>query len=122
MSEYPGEVQAKFASEQFGMSLAAEGRRAEAEHALRETVRLCRDSATGRSGTTGVTELSLAEIILASGDPTCVIEAGKLLHTVEPEVRRTRSSGTSCTGFSSRPPASPINAWLRPYATLSFPP
>nr|WP_221382487.1 hypothetical protein [Actinoplanes polyasparticus] len=80
-------TEAKAASEQLGVSLAQEGQLAEAEQALRETLRLCVASPIGASGTSGVVELRLAEVILAGGDQTRVDEVAQLLRSVEAAVQ-----------------------------------
>jgi hypothetical protein len=91
IAEYPDDVQAKTAMEQFGSSLAGEARLGEAEEALRETLRMCAASPAGRSGTTGTTELRLAEVILAAGDAARIPEAAELLDAAQPQVMRFRS-------------------------------
>jgi hypothetical protein len=88
IAEYPDDHEAKFATEQLGVSLAREGRLVEAEQALRETLRLCAASRIGRSGTSGTPELRLAEIILLGGDAARLNEVAELLQTVQPEVQR----------------------------------
>lgn len=85
IAEYPADLQATTAMEQLGSSLAGDGRLGEAEHALRETLRMCADSPIGRSGTTGTTELRLAEVILAGGDAR-IPEVAALLASAEPQV------------------------------------
>jgi len=75
MIEYPDDLQARCAWEQLGDSLAKDGRLDEAEQALRETLRLCRASPIGRSGTSGTPELRLAEVLLAQGGPAALEEA-----------------------------------------------
>jgi hypothetical protein len=81
------ELETKFACEQLGDSLAREGRLDEAEGALRETLRRIQASPTGASGTSGTTELRLAEVLIARGDATSIDDAGQLLAAVESEVR-----------------------------------
>jgi hypothetical protein len=88
IDEYPDSIEAKAAWEQLGDSLARDGRLDEAEHALTVTLRLCQASRIGRSGTTGTTELRLAEVILAMGERGRVDEVVRLLDAAEPEVER----------------------------------
>jgi len=88
IAEYPDGIGATTAWEQLGDSLAGDGRLDEAERALRETIRRCAASPTGRSGTTHVAELRLAEVILLGGDATRLDEAAELLRTVAPHVAR----------------------------------
>lgn len=59
----------------------------EAEHALRETLRMCANSSIGRSGTSGTAELRLAEVLLAGGDAGRAEEAAGLLEAVRPHAR-----------------------------------
>jgi hypothetical protein len=87
IDEYPDHIEAKSAWEQLGDSLAREGKLDEAEHALNETIRLCYASRIGRSGTTGTTELRLAEVILAGGDQHRIDEVARLLEAAQPEVQ-----------------------------------
>jgi hypothetical protein len=91
IAQDPDDIQAKTAMEQLGSSLADDARLGEAEEALRETLRMCADSSIGRSGTTGTTELRLAEVILAGGDTARIAEAGELLDAAQPQVMRLRS-------------------------------
>jgi hypothetical protein len=79
IAEYPDDIQAKTAMEQLGGSLAGDARLAEAEQALRETLRMCAASPAGRSGTTGTTELRLAEVIMSAGDAARISEAAEFL-------------------------------------------
>jgi len=51
--QFPDDFNAKIAMEQLGGNLAEEGRLAEAERALRETLRMCAQSPAARSGTSG---------------------------------------------------------------------
>jgi hypothetical protein len=88
VAEYPDDFEVKFATEQLGDSLAKEGRLEEAEHVLRETLRLCAASPTGTSGTSGTPELRLAEVILLRSDQSGLGEAADLLRAVEPDVRQ----------------------------------
>jgi len=87
ITEFPGDYEAKAAMEQLGGSLAYEGRLGEAEHALRETLRMCAQSPIGRSGTSGITELYLAEVLLAGGDAGRAAEVAGLLEAVRPHVQ-----------------------------------
>jgi hypothetical protein len=87
IAEFPDDTEVKTATEQLGGSLADEGRFGEAEHALRETLRMCANSPIGRSGTSGTAELCLAEVILASSDAGRAEEAADLLEAVRPHVR-----------------------------------
>jgi hypothetical protein len=91
IAEYPDDIQAKTAMEQLGSSLADDARLGAAEQTLRETLRMCAGSPTGRSGTTGTTELRLAEVILAAGDAARIPEAAELLGAAQPQVVRLRS-------------------------------
>lgn len=68
ITTFPDGSEARTAMEQLGGSLADEGRLGEAEQALRETLRMCAQSPAGRSGTSGIAELRLAEVILAGDD------------------------------------------------------
>ena len=88
IAEYPDDVQAKAAMEQLGSSLADDARLGEAEEALRETLRMCAGSPIGRSGTTGTTELRLAEVILAGGDTARIPEGAELLGAAQPQIMR----------------------------------
>jgi hypothetical protein len=88
VAEYPDDFQAKTAMEQLGASLAEDGQTAEAELALRETLRMCSESPIGKSGTSGTPELRLAELILASGDMDRLDEVADLLNVVEPAIKR----------------------------------
>ncbi|GIJ45337.1 hypothetical protein Val02_22230 [Virgisporangium aliadipatigenens] len=90
LAEYPTDFEAKPASEQLGAGLARQGRLAEAETVLRDTLRLCAASPTGRSGTSGVPELRLAEVVLAGGDRSRLDEVAQLLRTAEADVQRLR--------------------------------
>lgn len=90
VTSFPDDVNAKMAMEQLGGSLAGAGRLAEAERALRETLRLCAQSPVGRSGTSGVTELRLAEVILAGGDAGRAGKAAGLLEAIRPQVEEQR--------------------------------
>jgi len=83
ITQFPDDSGARTAMEQLGGSLADEGRLGEAEQALRETLRMC---ATSRSGTSGVAELRLAEVILAGSDAGRAGEAADLLEAVRPHV------------------------------------
>ena len=53
VTSFPDDFNAKIAMEQLGGSLAEEGRLAEAERALRETLRICVQNPAARSGTSG---------------------------------------------------------------------
>jgi hypothetical protein len=90
VTRFPDELNAKMAMEQLGGSLAEDGRLAEAERALRETLRMCAQSPAGRSGTSGVAELRLAEVILAGGDAGRAGEAADLLEAARPQVGEQR--------------------------------
>jgi hypothetical protein len=83
-----------FVYDQDGVSLAlarvGAGRLAEAERALRETLRMCAQSPVGRSGTSGVAELRLAEVILAGGDAGRAGKAAGLLEAIRPQVEEQR--------------------------------
>jgi hypothetical protein len=81
---FPDGLEALAAMEQLGGSLAGEGRLAGAEQALRATMRMCAQSPTGRSGTSGVAELVLAEVIVAGGGAGRAPEAAGLLDAVRP--------------------------------------
>jgi hypothetical protein len=91
MAEYPDDLDARTAMEQLGSSLADDGHLGEAEEALRRTLRMRAGGHIGRSGTTGTTELRLAEVILASGDAARIPEAAELLGAAEPQVMHLRS-------------------------------
>jgi hypothetical protein len=89
VSEYPDdEIEVKGAWEQLAASLMQDGRIEEAEHAFRRTLALIASSPIGRSGTSGVTELQLAELLLATRDPSRLTEAGQLLVTARSEVEK----------------------------------
>lgn len=87
-TDYPASGEATTAMEQLGDSLAHEGQFDEAEHALREALRLCDASPSGRSGTSGVSELRLAEVLLAGDDPARLDEVVQLLRAVQPAVQQ----------------------------------
>ena len=88
IDDYPDDdFETKCAWEQLGDSLATEGRLDDAENALRETLRRIHASATGASGTSGTTELRLAEVLIYRGDTASIDQAGQLLAIVEPAVR-----------------------------------
>jgi hypothetical protein len=88
IEDYPDDdLETKCAWEQLGDSLAREGRLNDAENALRETLRRIQASATGVSGTSGTTELRLAEVLISRGDTASIDQAGKLLTIVESAVR-----------------------------------
>lgn len=87
---FSDDINATMAMEQRGGSLAEEVRLAEAERALRETLRLCAQSPAGRSCTSGVAELRLAEVILAGGEAGRAGEAADLLEAVRPQVEEQR--------------------------------
>jgi hypothetical protein len=93
VTSFPDDVNAKMAMEQLGGSLAGAGRLAEAERALRETLRMCAQSPAGRSGTSGVAALRLAEVILAGGDAGRAGGAAGLLEAVRPQVEEQRLFG-----------------------------
>lgn len=82
--EFPYNFEAKFACEQLGGSLAAEGWFAEAEKAYRRTIMMCKQSPIGYSGGSGVPELFLAEVLLRLGDRA--VDAWELLEEVSPRV------------------------------------
>jgi hypothetical protein len=88
IDRYPDSIEANAAWAQLGDSLARDGRLDEAEHALRVTLQLCQASRIGRSGTTGTTELRLAEVLLATGEHRRLEEVGRLLDEAWPEVER----------------------------------
>jgi hypothetical protein len=57
VTSFPDDFNAKIAMEQLGGSLAEEGRLAEAERALRETLRMCAQNPAARSGTSGLSRV-----------------------------------------------------------------
>jgi aryl-alcohol dehydrogenase-like predicted oxidoreductase len=75
--------EAKCASEQLAMSLLEDGYRDDAEAAFRRTLLLIAQSPIGRSYTTGLTYLSLAELLYSKGDRASQLEAWQLLDAVE---------------------------------------
>ena len=97
VTSFPDDFNAKMAMEQLGRSLAGEGRLAEAGRALRETLRMCAQSPAGRSGTSGVAGLRLAEVILADGDAG---RAGEAAACWRQSGRRSGNSGCSATRSS----------------------
>lgn len=76
-------TEATAAAEQLGDSLARDGRLAEGADALRTALSLIAESPIGRAGTTHLTELRLAEVLLELGD---VDEAAAQLDAAAPEV------------------------------------
>jgi hypothetical protein len=90
ITTFPDGSEARTAMEQLGGSLADEGRLGEAEQALRETLRMCAQSPAGRSGTSGIAELRLAEVILAGDDAGRSGEAASLLEAIRPHVQTQR--------------------------------
>jgi hypothetical protein len=90
ITTFPDGSEARTAMEQLGGSLADEGRLGEAEQALRETLRMCAQSPAGRSGTSGIAELRLAEVILAGDDAGRAGEAASLLEAIRPHVQAQR--------------------------------
>lgn len=89
VGEYPdNELEVNCAWEQLAESLMHDGQTEEAEHAFRRALALIAKSPLGRSGTSGVTELLLAELLLATRDSSGLGEAGQLLLTIRPEVER----------------------------------
>lgn len=90
ITTFPDGSEARTAMEQLGGSLADEGRLGEAEQALRETLRMCAQSPAGRSATSGIAELRLAEVILAGDDAGRAGEAASLLEAIRPHVQTQR--------------------------------
>lgn len=81
------------ALEQLGQLLSDLGRLDEAADTLRAAVERIRWSRYGRNGTTGVTEIVLAQVLIKQGSPEAFAEAEGLLDAVEPEVERYRPLG-----------------------------
>ena len=82
----PYEFERLSALESLGDALLRDGYLQEAEPILREVIALTGSLATGRSGTSGVTELTVAELLLARADEASLVEADVLLDQVEPRV------------------------------------
>ena len=81
-------MQALSAQEQLADALTAAQDDEEAERAYRKTLDLIAESPTGRSGTSGATELALAELLLRSSAPSKVKESATLLDAIEPEIEQ----------------------------------
>lgn len=81
-------MEALTAQEQLADALTAAHDDEEAERAYRKTLELIAESPTGRSGTSGATELALAELLLRSSDPSKVNESATLLDAIEPEIEQ----------------------------------
>lgn len=82
------DFEALMALEQLGDSLVADGHLDEAEPILREVLVLVAAAPTGRSGTSHVTGLALAELLQARGGADALTEADDLLDAAEPQVRQ----------------------------------
>ena len=87
LAEYPDDLHAKHAAESLGSACALDDLLTGAESALRLTIEMCASSPIGYSGTTGVPELLLAEVLIQQGDRTA--EAIKLLDVVSDRVTET---------------------------------
>ncbi|MCS5718825.1 hypothetical protein N1027_11835 [Herbiconiux sp. CPCC 205763] len=87
ISDYGDErMQALSATEQLGMAFSDAGDLHAAEAYLRQTLHLIAESPTGRSGTTGMTEVLLAEILVVKDTAADAQGAQVLLDAVEPEI------------------------------------
>lgn len=87
LDEYPDDFHAKHAAESLGSAYALDGLLAEAESAMRQAIGMCASSPIGYSGTTGVPELLLAEVLIRTGNRAA--EATELLASVSDRVTET---------------------------------
>lgn len=90
VAEYGGEddMHAKFAVEQLAGSLAEDGRVEEAEAMYRRVRELIARSNIGKSGTSGLAGLALAELLIRKSDPASLSEAAQLLDEDGPEIEQ----------------------------------
>jgi tetratricopeptide (TPR) repeat protein len=86
IADYPDSFEAKSAWEQLGQHFAELGDLGQAEHALRQALHLCQSSPIGRSGTTGVPDLWLAEVLLRRPGLEQLDEVDRLLHDAAVEL------------------------------------
>ncbi|MCS5722891.1 hypothetical protein N1028_08055 [Herbiconiux sp. CPCC 203407] len=91
IADYSGDrLQVLSATEQLGITFADAGDPDQAANYLRQVLQLIAESVTGRSGTTGMTEVLLAGILIAKGHRADMQEAKTLLDAVKPEISRMR--------------------------------
>lgn len=88
IDEYGDSDQAPYAAEQLARSLATDRRASESFAAYQGVLDRVADSPSGRSGTSGITELALAELHLQRGTSEDLRKAGELLTAVGPEVHK----------------------------------
>jgi hypothetical protein len=82
------DMHAKFAVEQLAGSLAEEGRLDEAEAMYRRVREIIARSRIGKSGTSGLAGLALAELLILKADPASLTEANELLDQDGPEIEQ----------------------------------